>query len=284
MVLYFVSPAISKSLVLKSLLPVSTNEYWYFTAYFLVLLVRPLLNRIINDTPLTVLLPALSVSVFAVMMQGMFFNVYGVSAGHSTVWLAMLYLIGGAAARYGEKIKVVCFIKRHCVAVFTVGCLMTFGSFVLLHEAVQYSHNTIVSLMLEALSGMNKSTFLFNLVSPTVLGCGLSVLFFCENREFSALQNKLIHFFAPCSFATYLIHINYAVFELYWRGSFSAIAELPLLLIPFVIVGSAILIFVALCLVDRIRMRIFKLLRINNFSQQAETIFERVISDHINHD
>jgi hypothetical protein len=251
--------------ILRSLLPISTREYWYFTAYFMVLLMRPLLNYLINNMPIKALVGTLSICVIVFSIQGMFFDVYGLSGGHSTIWLIVLYMIGGVLAKCDDCIMIVTLLKKYSGFIFAGSTFVTFISFIII-DTVQYIPRFF--------EGVNGGTALFNLVSPTILMCALASLFGASKIKASQMFTRLVAFFAPNVFAAYLIHINYAIFENYWENGFTWIAKLPLVSMPLVVIGISFLIVLLSCIVDYVRVFIFKKIKVEQVSLAVEKLVD----------
>ncbi|WP_458398435.1 acyltransferase family protein [Anaerotignum sp.] len=79
-------------------LPILRGRYWFFTAYFVVMLVSPALNVLIhslNRRQFHLLFAALFVIFGVVPVGSLGYDVLRISTGHHFSWMVVLYLIGG---------------------------------------------------------------------------------------------------------------------------------------------------------------------------------------------
>lgn len=93
--------------LISACLPLLRGRYWFFTAYFVVYMVSPVLNHLIRTLPRQTIhmLFAVLFVIFGIIPVGALGNdVLRISGGHHMVWMAVLYLIGGYFRRYGFPI------------------------------------------------------------------------------------------------------------------------------------------------------------------------------------
>lgn len=97
------------STFIKSIIPVITSQYWYFTAYFIMFWFIPLYNWIINNLSFQqfrkFIFTVLSVFGFlgwiASLIDG---REFGLVAGYSYLWISVMYFIGAGIKKYGLNI------------------------------------------------------------------------------------------------------------------------------------------------------------------------------------
>ena len=87
--------------VISGFFPILRSQYWFFTQYFALLFVMPVLNQLIRNRRLagrTILVLILLCSILPVFSLGndLFYTGYG----YSFLWFAVLYLCGGYVREY----------------------------------------------------------------------------------------------------------------------------------------------------------------------------------------
>ena len=97
-----------------SFFPVLSNQYWYFTSYFILFLFIPFLNAALlnlNKKQTWFLIAFLVIAVcitkpFTTIFSG---DIFSLNEGYSAFWLIILYIIGGYIRIYGfmKRIKTV---------------------------------------------------------------------------------------------------------------------------------------------------------------------------------
>lgn len=87
---------------LNALLPVTTGQYWYLTAYAGLFVLMPLLNHAVQKMPkkeLTVTLSGILI-LFCVLPISPLTDAFYLHDGYSVLWLAVMYLLGGYLGKY----------------------------------------------------------------------------------------------------------------------------------------------------------------------------------------
>ena len=94
------------SQLIKALLPFSTNEFWFFTCYLLILLFSPYLNEFVDSSSqqqFKKLLTALCL-VFVLLPSVLYFHPLG--SGKNVLNLVFVYLLGGYLRRFNVEDRV----------------------------------------------------------------------------------------------------------------------------------------------------------------------------------
>lgn len=104
----YLSPKIKMDAFIDGLTPVSSLDYWYFTAYFCMFFFIPLFNIILNtlsNKQLYFIASAIFIlfSVMTVFSEKDLFNTYG---GYSALWLSLCYILGGIFKRTNLLFKI----------------------------------------------------------------------------------------------------------------------------------------------------------------------------------
>ena len=253
----FQPTAVSQRDWLESLLPVLFNRYWFFTAYFAVFLLMPLLNtacialsRRQLGTVLTGLLVFFSV-LPTVLHQDPFYTNFGSSA----VWFALAYLIGAYIRLHGlltswSRAKLFLLYLVSCLGIWLFKLLFEAGTARLLGNTKVGNH-------------------LFVHVSPLVLAAAVALLLLFERLTFSDKITKHITILTPLAFSVYLIH-EHPLFRTQVIGKLSFLADCSL---PNMVLGhlASVLVLYVFCLgIDAIREALFRRLEISVKLQKLE--------------
>lgn len=229
-------------------LPILRGRYWFFTAYFVVMMVSPALNLLIRSLTkgqYRLLLAALFL-IFGIVPVGALGNdVLRISSGHHFAWMIVLYIIGGYLRRFvPEKKK----------------WLLGYFLFVGIHLAYKFVTRVV------GLGGF--SELLLTYVSPLVVGEAVCLFLYFRDgfagitRE--SFAGKLISFAAPGVYSVYVIHVHPAV---YWNGEILFLFRAwdswnTLAVCTAMIVSAAALFAVCICL-DAVRQWMFRIMGID---------------------
>lgn len=248
-----ISGGIGKKELVSAILPMTTRRYWYFSSYVCLFFLMPLLNKAIFSLDKKGHRGAIAAG-FALLCGfnwvGLFFNVdiFSLSSGYSTFWLAYLYLVGAYIKLYEKDFnrnKII-----YLAAYFGLSLLTWGGKY------------TIAALTDEALLISQSERMLYNYLSPLVtLGAVSLFLFF---SKLSLRHGKqLLKVLAPCTFGVYLIHMHPFVREHLLIGCFASYAQAPWYAALGIVLGGGLAIFAACLLIDYLRRQLFRLLHVS---------------------
>lgn len=193
------------SLIIRSLLPILTGEYWFVTIYLVILLTTPYTNLALRSMSirghkyLTFLLFAL----FSVWPTFIFFeDPLKLSNGYSIPWFLFLYVLGALLRRIQLPPKK----STYYFVIFLVfGSLIPISRFLIAYATSRYLGNIV------------GSGFFYRYNSILVLFSGLFLFLSFLNLEVkSSFVKKLILYFSPHSLAVYIIHMNPMLQEKLW--------------------------------------------------------------------
>ena len=254
-----ISPDININAVIRGFFPVTTNFYWYFTAYFCIFFFIPLFNRVINSLN-EKQLKATGITVFIIFSVLQIFagsEIFFTNRGYSALWLALLYILGGIL----KKTEWLKNLKGYTLALLFFGvCAITwFEKFIV--ESINEMGLTEKAL----------GNSLVSYISPTILLAAVFLLVAFSKIKTSNVGAKLIAFLAPFSFGVYLIHVHKQIWRHLMKNGFTYFAELHWAVLPLAVIGSAVAIFIVCALVDFLRDKLFKVLKIKELLIKAET-------------
>ena len=246
-------------------LPVTAHEFWYFTAYTVVFLFSPLLNRgMLAMTKRQ--LRALMLGVFLLLSVGwvagkmLYGDSFYLGSGYSGLWLMALYILGAGMRLSG-------FLERTAAWKLWLTILLSLCLIYLVRW--QLSKPTLPEKIQDWASLSDAYT------SPLLL-----VMALCIFRLFTRLQVRgiaagLVRFFSPLTFGVYVIHVHDAVWTPL-HNAFRPFSELPGYACMLAVLFAGVAIFLACALIDWLRSLLFRLLRVRTLCELAENKLKKL--------
>lgn len=210
--------------ILKSILPVSLNEYWFMTSFILLMLMTPLLNYLINNyNKKTLQYCILGIVIVADIYP--LLNNSPLGGILSSSVLISSYLISGYIRKYKFD------IKSYWLAILIVLCLS--GEYASMYVMNLLHHNPL------------KFT---NGILPLLAAIGIFIIFI----KMPSFYNRYINFFASSVLASYLLTMHQTIYNWFWKdfvnvGKFQYSSYLTL-------IGLSISLIIVLtcCLIDKV--------------------------------
>lgn len=233
---------------------VSLGKYWYFTAYFCMFCFIPFLNALtekISKKQFTALIVT-CVTLFSIVPAVFIHDIFYLNNGYSAFWLMTMYLLGAYIKKYGisEKIKSWVSVVLYGFAVF-----LTWASRMVL---------TIFDGRIGESVMAKLEKCLYNYTSPTMVIAAFAL--FALFAKIRIKEKGLLFSFtklSPYTFAVYLIHMHPLVKTCILAEFCYILKELPgYLSVVSVLCVAAVVFFICIA-IERLRVLIFKLLRIN---------------------
>ena len=224
--------------VAKLFMPVIMERYWYFTAYFMLFLVSPLLNVAITYTPQKLFGFVLLISLFFLTVcqsTVLCTNAFGTNSGYSFVWLAVLYCVGGYIGKYGACVLIVC------------GAEQIFSHY---KEAI---HNRLAA---------------YN--SPFVLLMAVGLLTAFAGLQLPKWMTKGVGWLAPLSFGVYLIHLHPFVRNNLLMDAFAELVRYPAVTMIPLGLGLTAAIYLVCSAIDLVRHHLFRWLKLKERLRKLE--------------
>ena len=225
--------------ILKCLFPLSTNSYWFFTQYFGLFFLMPVLNAAVgtlDDRTLKTLL--LTGGALASILPMLGRDLFHVSKGYSLIWFAYLYMIAAAMAQRDLFSRI---SMRAALCVIFACAFATVGG----------RHVVDVACIHAGIGSRWRIFGAYN--SPIILVQSVAALsVFKTIRVRSTRLRRVIAFVAPSVFAVYLIHSNWIFREAthwnaFWTSALDGPGAVKSLAIEF---GGATIVFVGCLVVD----------------------------------
>lgn len=246
---------------LSYLFPVTSSNYWYFTAYFGLFFFIPFANMLIAS---------MSRKSFCILLlTGFFlFSVFGIvnfgdlscsdsfmlSDGYSMWWLLYLYFLGAGIRKYNFFMSL-----NPAQAVAGYGCMvgLTWMSKFLIHQILaRYDQYLPYSYYLSVYGENRFITY----ISPTILLSGLFLFIVCLKISIPQWLHKPLKWISPLLFQVYIIHFHPSVREMLYNRFSSFSTYSPIMLMACILVVS-LGIFVGCICIDWFRQQLFRLLR-----------------------
>lgn len=257
---YFLPESIGITEWLNAIFPVTTTQYWYFTAYVFLFLFIPLLNKAVhslNQIQLRTTLLGLffTFSLIQTICQR---DIFAADRNYSSLWLILLYLLGAYIKKYNS-------LKNISIPLAILGyismILLTWGLRILINYATLY------------FLGEQKWREMFvRYTSPTILASAIFLLALYEKRTLGKWKKIAIYLLAPSAFSVYLINTNPLIWTYIMQNRFADYAAMtPANMILSVLV-TALAIYLFCILADLIRRMLSLLLfRLKKKVQKLET-------------
>lgn len=230
--------------VLESIFPVMTNSYWYFTAYTGVYLVVPLLNSAIKGLESRRVI-GLLIGCFLVFscyetfaIEVLKKDIFGLNGGYTFLWIAILYIIGAGIRKCEMD-------KKGNKKYIVIG--------------------TLVSISVTFCFALNiqGDSALLSYTSPLIVFTAILLVSLFANINIAGRTKCVVKYLAPLAFGVYLFHDNNLVRKYFMFQRFEWIAEQSVFSAPLVTVLCAIFIFIVGAIVEKTRIKLFELLKID---------------------
>lgn len=243
-------------------LPVTSKQYWYFTAYIGMFFFIPLLNALVRrlNRRALVSLCVMLIAVFSLYDTFASFwkkDPLALVGGHSPLWLGVLYIFGAAM----KKLRVP-------ESMSSKKALLIYASAVVFTALFKITGDRLLRFVPGSLFVRD--------TSPTVLLCAAALLVAFVRFKPCRKLTEFAVLFAPAAFGVYLLHVSPLVFEHVIGNRFAFIGRLPFPLIPFAVLASAGVILVVGLAADKVRILLFKALGVPKMCRKAEKSIRRL--------
>lgn len=243
-------------------LPVTSKQYWYFTAYIGMFFFIPLLNALVRrlNRRALVSLCIMLIAVFSLYDTFASFwkkDPLALVGGHSPLWLGVLYIFGAAM----KKLRVPEIVSsKKALLIYASAAVFT----------------ALFKITGDRLLRFVPGSLFVRDTSPTVLFCAAALLVAFARFKPGRKLTEFAVLFAPAAFGVYLLHVSPLVFEHVIGNRFAFIGRLPFSLIPFAVLASAGVILAVGLAADKVRILLFKALGVPKLCRKAEKSIRRL--------
>jgi surface polysaccharide O-acyltransferase-like enzyme len=250
--------------LISAFAPVITSRYWFFTAYFAMFLISPMLNFFVHKADGKMI--GLAVAAFLCFgLTAKIGDPFYFITGNSFLWLSFVYMAGAAAKKYDIP-------GKFSAKFWGLGYLLCIGITWLALLVFRWIPLTIPGIPLEKLGRV-----LISYCSPTVFAAAVCALGLFTRVRTKASLNRVITFFSGSAFSVYLIHDNIHVRNLLMAGRFAPLAQGNVLVLLPVVIASALGIYLSCTLLDKLRTGLFSLLRLDVLAEKLENLTKTVV-------
>lgn len=267
----FVPESRTLSEAISMFLPILRGRYWFFTAYFIVMLVSPILNlliRTLSRRQFHLLFAVLFLLFGIIPIASLGNEVLRIFGGHHFSWLTVLYLIGG-------------YIKKHVSHGGTRSSfrwLLIYFLLAGLHLAYQFF---VVNIGLQ-----NFKNLLLIYPSPFILGEALCLFLFFkdtfQNLSANSFFSKALAFISPGVYSVYIIHLHPLVF---WNSNILSLFRnwdnWSAAVIFAALILTSVAIFVICIVLDYLRQQLFRITGIDRTVDHYSDKLEALIRTYV---
>ena len=243
-------------------LPTIYKEYWFFSAYFILFIFSPFINKFLltlNQKNYKIFL-TISIVLWVIIPTFTDQTMYA----NDIILFLLLYSIGAYFKLYPQNV----FQK------FNVRLSISIVSLFLI-----FFSTTIINLLAIKFTSMSGLGLLFydkNSILTLLCATGLCSLAIYAKPNYNKFINKL----GSCTFGIYLIHDNFAFREVVWKQVLFLPQYSHLILLPLIIILTATVVFIICSIIELIRQKTIAkpMLELSTkFVYKIENLFNRLI-------
>lgn len=231
--------------------PVVTSQYWYITAYFGLLLVKPLLNKGLNVISDKELRQVVLLSYVFFCLQPALFNnkvlEYSLSKGFGMTWLVLLYIFGA----YLKRIDITRIKTFHLFLVYLLSSILTFLG----------------------MTQVGRIWYWYPSPSLVLGSIALFLIFAKHPLTHKSPYLSLIKFLAPASLGVYLLHLHPLIEKHFLLDEFIILLKAPEWLFPITIILLALVIYLISTLIEWLRLELYARLKVSDKLKILDTWF-----------
>lgn len=253
---------VDKYIIIRIFTPMTHQTYWYYSCYFMLFLLFPYFNIFIESINKKVHM-FLIVIMFITnsIISWKFQNIWFMYRGFSFIWLSNLYFIGAYIKKYDFKIK-----KVYCKLIFVISLIMVY----LTYTQIVHIHYVREILPQYIFVSYNGPFVLFEAISLMLIFKDFNI----KNKYFT----KIITFVSPLTFGVYLLHEMVFSRE-YIMRKIGFLTKYNVFLIVLFTFLFAVAIFSVCIIIEYIRVKVFKLCRINKLVNKITKGLQNKVDD-----
>lgn len=249
--------------LIKSIFPIIFEEWWFASSYFVLYLIHPYLNKLLNslDKNQYQKLLTLLLIIWCVIPT---FSQYKLQS-NAFIWFVTLYCVAG-------YIRIFDFDRKYTSKQYII--------FLFLFYLLRYLSSVILVILgTRSTFAADHVTIFYNKRSLLTFLSALSLFMAFKNKEVK--YNKLINSVASTSFAVYLISDNKYVRPFLWNLVFKNISfQYTALIIPYSLC-IVVLIYIVCTFIDLCRQCTFEKWFLSILNKNEEiliTLYDKIIN------
>lgn len=193
----------NKLAIIRAFLPISYNEYWFFSAYIILCILTPFLNKFAKSLAkesykrMLMIFTVIFSLVYSLLYSS---RSYAVGDGNlgAVAWFIYLYLLAG----YIKLYKIDILENKKFLYILTIVVSVAFAILLIF---LNYTRN--------------HTAFYWYVKINSIFILTLAVLIFHIFKNIKIKQSKIINYIATLAFPVYIIHENYLFRETFWSIS-----------------------------------------------------------------
>lgn len=245
---------------LSALLPVTTGQYWYLTAYVGLFVLMPLLNFAVQKMPkkeLTITISGIFL-LFCILPISPLTDAFYLHDGYSAAWLAVVYLLGGYLGKYDVLSRL------------SVG---KWGLVYLAAVLFAWAPRMLALKLLPSLWDMANGNIIIEYTSPTILLAAVSLLAIFSRQPLPGWAEKTVTALSPHAFGVYLLHSHPLMFRYVLENRFVSLGTAPMGELILTVFAAALLIYTIGTAVDWLLCAILRFLKIDRGLKKLDHLF-----------
>lgn len=243
----------------KAFTPVKEAKYWYFNAYVGAFFFLPLLNhgiRGISGREAVFAMAGIGVLVLA-LPYSMIRDVVLLANGYSTLWLLILYLLGGLMSRFELPAKLPA---------------AGWAGLYLLAAVLSYGPRMVMLLLKPELWTPASQNLSMQYTNPTVILAAVALVGLFARLELPEKAVRITKALSPHAFGVYLCHTHTLIFLTAIRGRFADLGTAPVWKLLAVLFGATAVIYALGTAADWLLTKAMRLLRLDRLLKKLDMI------------
>ena len=245
----------------KAFTPVKEAKYWYFNSYVGLFFFLPLLNyaiRGISGREAVFAMAGISVLVLLVPHTRIR-DSFLLGSGYSTLWLMILYLLGGLMSRFDLPAK--------------LPAAGWAGAF-LLAVAMSYLPRMVLLALKPELWTPANQNLSMQYINPTVVLAGAALVGLFARLELPEWAVRLTKALSPHAFGVYLCHTHTLIFSTAISGHFAYLGTAPVWKLLVVLFGATVVIYGVGTAADWALTKAMRLLRLDKLLKKLDNLIQ----------
>lgn len=256
----------AKPYLISSFLPLTYNNYWFFSVYIALSLFSDFYNKLIDNMSKKefMLLISLSFVLFVLLFSISARDSLYVFGGYSLLWLTVCYFFGAYIKKYSVSQKV----KMSTIVILGILMLLAYPVFCFVYQIHPFT-----------IFGGDTKTFIYKYNSVNVFIASLMIfLAFSRIKVKNSVMKKILVEFSSASLAVYIIHMTSVFKNKFIVQKFSWIVALSPAKSVLAVLLVTLVIFIALSVFSIFQIKFFKLIKINKLCDNIELFVRKKIS------
>lgn len=230
--------------IIDSIFPFLAGRYWYILSYILLFIMIPYINIIIKSLQKEQLKKLLLILflLFSILPTIFQIDFFKLENGYSPFWLMYCYSLGAYFKLYSIDLR-----KIDCIKIILLNILIE-----LLSNFIIWKFNPNYNIQA-----------LLSYVSPFIIINSLCLLSIFTNIKVSnKCIIKILSILSSCAFGVYIIHCHILIIDYMLKDSVKFLTNTNCAVLVCGLIVSIIIIYLICTIIDIVRQKIFKLIKI----------------------